>query len=65
MTTTSKPRARYTETAIITELVEASRALGHFPARAEHVRDGKRSLWDAMKRINGDVGAWRQRVEAL
>jgi hypothetical protein len=63
MTTLTKTRKRWTDTAIETELRAQCDELGHFPTRAELSANGLRNLWDAMRRAGG-VDSWRRRVES-
>jgi hypothetical protein len=61
MSVITKPRRRWTDGAIETELRAQCAELGHFPVRAELVERGLRGLWDAM-RSSGGVEVWRERV---
>jgi Arc/MetJ-type ribon-helix-helix transcriptional regulator len=62
MSATTKPRRRWTDAAIETELRAQCEELGRFPTRAELVARGLRGLWDAMRSAGG-LERWRQRFD--
>jgi hypothetical protein len=62
MSATTKPRRRWTDVAIETELRAQRDELGRFPTRTDLVARGLRGLWDAMRSAGG-VDYWRQRLE--
>jgi len=62
MSTITKPRRRWTDNAIESELRAQCAELGHFPTRAELAARGLRGLWDAMRSAGG-VDVWRERLE--
>jgi hypothetical protein len=63
MSATTKPRRRWTDAAIETELRAQCEELGRFPTRTELVARGLRGLWDAMRSAGG-VDYWRQRLDS-